>query len=70
MDVCEGANIYKTGSDPPLRKDSTYPSWLWTIADSAVSHNEFSQDDKRYWRRMNKVKAHEKNTLQKQASNR
>lgn len=70
MTVCEGANIFKTGSDPPLKEDSAYPSWLWTIADSVPSYVDLPQDSKQHWRRLNKVKAHERNTIQKQAGNR
>lgn len=70
MEVCEGANIYKTGSDPPLKEDAAYPKWLWTIADSVPSHNDLPEDSRQHWRRLNKFKAHERNTIQKQSGNR
>lgn len=70
MEVCEGANIFKTGSDPVLKDDSAYPSWLWSITDTTASHTEMSPEDKHFWRRANKIKAHERNLLQEQSSNR
>ena len=70
MEVCEGANIYKTGSDPSLKEDAAYPNWLWTITDLAHSHNDLPEDTRQYWRRLSKFKAHERNTIQKQSGNR
>ena len=70
MEVCEGANIYKTGSDPLLKENSAYPSWLWTITEPLPSQRELSMDIRRHRRRLNKIKAHERNTIQKQTGNR
>ncbi len=67
--VCNGINILKTGSDPPLRPDAEYPDWLWGLIDGANTPpkpSQLSQDSKEYWRRYNKVKAHKNNELQKQ----
>ena len=70
MEVCEGANIYKTGSDPEIKEDSAYPDWLWGIAEPPPSYTQLSPDTKRYWRRLNKTKAHERNLLEKQSAGR
>lgn len=70
MKVCEGANIYKTGSDPELQEDSAYPDWLWAIGKPPPAHTELSPDTKQYWRRLNKTKAHERNILKKQSAGR
>ena len=32
-----GVNYFKTGEDPPLKEDSEYPQWLWSIADPPPS---------------------------------
>ena len=32
-DVATGANVYQSGSDPPLKPDSEYPEWLWGLLD-------------------------------------
>lgn len=67
--VCNGVNIFKTGSDPPLKPDSEYPDWLWELmggADTPKKPSELPQGSKEYWKRYNKTKAHERNELQKQ----
>lgn len=66
MDVCKGANIYKTGEDPPIKDDSEYPDWLWALLEPKKSYTELSPDTKQYWRRYNKQKAHERNALKQQ----
>ena len=30
-DTATGLNLLKKGSDPPLKPDSEYPDWLWTL---------------------------------------
>ena len=32
-----GVNYFKAGEDPPLKDDSEYPEWLWSIADPPPS---------------------------------
>ncbi len=63
MDVCVGANIYKTGEDPPIKEDSEYPDWLWKLAEPTKSYKELSPDSKQYWRRLNKEKARQRNKV-------
>ena len=63
MEVCAGANIYKTGEDPAIKEDSEYPDWLWGLLEPKKSHDELSPDSKQYWRRYNKHKAHERNAM-------
>lgn len=50
MDVCLGANYYKTGEDPVIKPESEYPDWLWQL--------EPAEDSKQYWRRIRKKRAH------------
>ena len=67
--VCNGVNILKSGSDPLLKPDSEYPDWLWGLAEfgeAPKSPSELDTDSRQYWRRLNKVKAHEQNDLRKQ----
>lgn len=64
--VCAGLNYFKTGEDPPIKEDSEYPAWLWTIAEPVKPLKELSPDTKEYWRRFNKIKARENNLLSKQ----
>mmetsp|Transcript_11694 Transcript_11694/g.19847 ORF Transcript_11694/g.19847 Transcript_11694/m.19847 type:complete len:130 (+) Transcript_11694:176-565(+) len=33
LKVATGINIMKTGSDPELGPNETYPDWLWTLAE-------------------------------------
>ena len=66
MDVCVGANITKGGADPVLKEDSEYPKWLWELLEPVKSYKELDPSTKQYWRRYNKQKAHERNTLRKQ----
>ena len=44
-----GINYFKTGEDPPLKDDSEYPDWLWTIAEPPLSlftlERNYSQED-------------------------
>ena len=70
MEVCEGANIYKTGSDPVLKEDAAYPDWLWSIGEPPLSHTQLASDTKQFWRRRNKSQAHERNIIQKQSAGR
>ncbi len=66
--VCNGVNILKNGSDPPIKPDSEYPEWLWGLiegAETPKTPSKLSPDTKQYWRRLNKVKAHDGNELQK-----
>ena len=66
MDICVGANITKGGADPVLKEDSEYPKWLWELLEPVKSYKELDPNTKQYWRRYNKQKAHERNTLRKQ----
>eukprot|EP00271_Cylindrocystis_brebissonii_P011528 TRINITY_DN29371_c0_g1_i1.p1 TRINITY_DN29371_c0_g1~~TRINITY_DN29371_c0_g1_i1.p1 ORF type:complete len:123 (-),score=29.00 TRINITY_DN29371_c0_g1_i1:229-597(-) len=38
-----GANFLKEGSDPPLKDDSEYPDWLWTLLDKQPPLSELSR---------------------------
>ena len=44
-----GVNYFKTGEDPPLKADSEYPDWLWTIPEPPLSlftlERKYSDDD-------------------------
>ena len=44
-----GVNYFKTGEDPPLKADSEYPDWLWTIPEPPPSlftlERKYSDDD-------------------------
>ena len=44
-----GVNYFKTGEDPPLKADSEYPDWLWTIPEPPPSlftlERKYSEDD-------------------------
>ncbi|CAL5225374.1 g8179 [Coccomyxa viridis] len=44
-----GVNYFKTGEDPPLKEDSEYPEWLWSIADPPSSlftlERKYSEDE-------------------------
>ncbi|GBG84401.1 hypothetical protein CBR_g38683 [Chara braunii] len=40
-----GANIMKDGSDPPLKDDSEYPDWLWTLLDKQPTLSELQRKD-------------------------
>ncbi len=66
MEVCVGANIYKSGEDPPIKADSEYPDWLWELLEPKKTSSELSPDTREYWRRRNKEKAHERNKLKQQ----
>lgn len=61
MEVCRGANVCKTGDDPPVKDPLAYPSWLWTL----LEDKELSPESKLYWRRINKRKARERNRQMK-----
>ena len=58
MDVCVGANYYKTGEDPVIRPESEYPDWLWSLEPQRQLN--VSPDSKQYWRRIRKKEAHRK----------
>ena len=32
-----GVNYHKAGEDPPLKEDSAYPEWLWSIVEPPPS---------------------------------
>ena len=53
MDVCLGANYFKTGEDPVIKAESDYPEWLWGLLDSGRE-----LESKQHWRRLQKAKAH------------
>ncbi|CAM6092334.1 unnamed protein product [Calypogeia fissa] len=40
-----GANILKTGTDPPILDDSSYPPWLWTLLDRKPALSELERRD-------------------------
>eukprot|EP01134_Creolimax_fragrantissima_P003704 CFRG3704T1 len=63
-DVCAGANIYTTGSDPAIKPDSEYPEWLWGLLDPAV-RNEGKDDpmNKKYWKSRRKELIKKQNSL-------
>ena len=65
-DVCNGANIYKDGQDPPLKPDSEYPDWLWTLNGTKTPLSELSTEENIYWRRVRKAKIKQQNALRKQ----
>ena len=54
MDVCLGANYFKTGEDPVIKPESEYPDWLWGL----LEDKEPPVDSKDYWRRSRKKQAH------------
>lgn len=51
MDVCLGANYFKTGEDPLIKPESEYPDWLWELDKPP------EEGSKQFWRRMRKKKA-------------
>jgi large subunit ribosomal protein L54 len=56
MDVCLGANYFKTGEDPAIRPESEYPDWLWGLEPD--KQLQVAPDSKQYWRRTRKKQAH------------
>eukprot|EP00123_Amoebidium_parasiticum_P012630 comp21486_c0_seq1/m.29759 comp21486_c0_seq1/g.29759 ORF comp21486_c0_seq1/g.29759 comp21486_c0_seq1/m.29759 type:complete len:114 (-) comp21486_c0_seq1:124-465(-) len=58
--VCNGANIYVGGEDPPLRPNEEYPDWLWTLLDEPKITDPL---DKRYWRKLRKTSIRKANQL-------
>ena len=56
MDVCLGANYFKTGEDPVIKPQSDYPDWLWELQKDAQP----APDSKHYWRRKRKKEAHKR----------
>ena len=56
MDVCLGANYFKTGEDPVIRPESEYPEWLWKLQ---TEKQQLGADaSKLEWRRFRKKQAH------------
>ena len=53
VDVCLGANYFKTGEDPVIKAESEYPEWLWGLLDRGSE-----LESKQHWRRLRKEKAH------------
>ena len=64
--VCSGVNIYKDGQDPPIKPDSEYPEWLWSLKVEKVPIEQLSTDEKGYWRKVRKAKIKQQNALRKQ----
>jgi large subunit ribosomal protein L54 len=56
MDVCLGANYYKTGEDPVIRPEEEYPEWLWNL--DPEKQMDVAPDSKQYWRKIRKKEAH------------
>lgn len=56
MDVCLGANYFKTGEDPVIRPESEYPEWLWNL--ESQKQLEVDPGSVKYWRRIRKKLAH------------
>ena len=54
MEVCLGANYYKTGVDPEIKPELEYPEWLWSL----LERDQPAQDSKQHWRRVRKAQAH------------
>ena len=54
MEVCLGANYYKTGADPEINLESEYPEWLWSL----LERDQPAPDSKQHWRRVRKAQAH------------
>jgi large subunit ribosomal protein L54 len=53
MDVCLGANYFKTGDDPVIKPESEYPDWLWELD----KPQEPDESSKQYWRKLRKKRA-------------
>lgn len=68
MEVCVGANILKTSTDPAIRAESEYPPWLWGLLEPKKSYLELSPNTKQYWRRYNKDVTNRENALRKALS--
>jgi len=62
MEVCVGANYFKTGEDPIIKPESEYPEWLWRLLDQ----QEPPADSIQYWRRLRKDKARKANAASKE----
>lgn len=58
MDVCLGANYFKTGEDPVIKPESEYPEWLWGLQTDNQQLQQPARDSKQYWRRIRKEQAH------------
>lgn len=49
---CCGLNIMKNGEEVPLKDNSEYPEWLWTLkTDGGPSLEEMDPDTIEYWYR-------------------
>eukprot|EP01137_Pigoraptor_chileana_P011229 Opistho-2@61763 len=56
-----GLNVMKDGRDPPLRPDSEYPDWLWSLADPLPPSGSLTPSDAMYWRVTNRIKIRQRN---------
>ncbi|XP_063225920.1 large ribosomal subunit protein mL54 [Bacillus rossius redtenbacheri] len=53
--VC-GSNLMKEGCDIPIKPDSEYPDWLWSLnTGKPLPLEELEPDSKLYWRRLRKM---------------
>lgn len=66
--TCPGLNYKKTGDEVPLKPDSEYPDWLWSLGGpkKAIQEMSFETDGKTYTRRLRKMKLRENNMIRKQ----
>lgn len=65
--VCSGLNYFNTGEDPPIRDDSEYPDWVWSLSEPVTPFKEMSPEDGlAYRRRANKERCRNNNTKKKQ----
>ena len=64
---CCGLNILKTGGEEvPIKADSEYPEWLWTLSlDKGPDPNEMDPNTIQYWTRKRKIALRFKNKLMK-----
>lgn len=69
--VC-GANYFKEGEDPPIKPDSEYPEWLFSlhIDRKPIELSELSKDDMYYWRRLRRINMRRQNKEIKYAGQR
>lgn len=62
-----GGNIYKDGEDPVLKPDNEYPDWLWNLHTDrkALSLEDLSEGDPKYWRKLKTLTIRQNNKLRK-----